>query len=986
MDVNTKTILSYIRNPFFASHLEIVKKNVYDEVARFDCEIAVTDEPIPYEERESLVYEKISRGRRWGKLFSCCWFRLTATLPRSVVNDAKNYVAIFDLGGEGCVFDDNGVVQGLTDVMGVADFMQPIKGKKTITLDKLNFEACKPSTVWIEGGNNRQPNGSKFKGAYVARFNKNVHAYYYDFLALYQYSLLCGDGTTRRAINSALRKACIRAATPDDAGCARARQILKPYLEQNLRTDFSVYATGHAHLDLGWLWPIRETKRKAERTFSNALANIEKYPSYVFGASQPQQFEWMKKRRPALYAKIKKAVEEGRIEPQGCMWVEPDTNVPCGESLIRQCKYGKAFWKEEFGKDCDMLWVPDVFGYSGNLPQILRGCGVNRFMTIKLSWNTVNKFPYHSFLWQGIDGSEVLVHMPPEGDYNSTASPIAVDAAEKLYREKAVSNKSLMLYGIGDGGGGPGEYHLEMLERAKKINGLPRIRQTAAKDFFDELEKEKEKLPSYKGELYLEKHRGTYTTQSKMKKFNRTIERKLCLTEWLCTNATVRGGKYPQKELDAIWKEVLLYQFHDMLPGSSINRIYKECHERYSVLLTQLDALAENALSVLSEGGNDALSVLNDCPFDRKGFLSSNGRTYGYSVKAYSSATLTPVPEDECNAGLSASDKRIENDFLKVTFDNNGNVISVQDKKDSCREYVGSAFGTMTVYTDKRLRPYNAWDIDPEYEKRPNEPMRLSRFKTYIKDGKAICEQTLVCGASKVDRKIYLTSTEPVLYFENRADWHETHKMLRADFYPKDFADTVNCDIQFGHIERSTKTETSVEKAQFEICAHKWVDVCENGYGIALLNDCKYGHRVKNGKISLNLLRSTVYPDPEADRGVHEFSFAVYPHKGGVKDPCLNKYAYILNRPLTVLLTPAEIVGVRTDDPAVIVDSIHSEPDGSIAVRLYESSGERRTFNLLSDYGEKERFKADLLASSPTKIENGRLTIRPFEIMTIMLK
>ena len=210
--------------------------------------------------------------------------------------------------------------------------------------------------------------------------------------------------------------------------------------------------------------------------------------------------------------------------------------------------------------------------------------------------------------------------------------------------------------------------------------------------------------------------------------------------------------------------------------------------------------------------------------------------------------------------------------------------------------------------------------------------------------------------------------------------------MLRADFYPKDFADTVNCDIQFGHIERSTKTETSVEKAQFEICAHKWVDVCENGYGIALLNDCKYGHRVKNGKISLNLLRSTVYPDPEADRGVHEFSFAVYPHKGGVKDPCLNKYAYILNRPLTVLLTPAEIVGVRTDDPAVIVDSIHSEPDGSIAVRLYESSGERRTFNLLSDYGEKERFKADLLASSPTKIENDRLTIRPFEIMTIMLK
>lgn len=275
-----------------------------------------------------------------------------------------------------------------------------------------------------------------FKGAYVARFNREIHAYFYDFLALYQYSAICGNGAQKRVINAALRKACLAAAAPTEEACKKARKILKPFLSGNARTDFTLYATGHAHLDLGWLWPIRETKRKAERTFSNALANIEKYPDYVFGASQPQQFEWMKNNRPALYAKIKKAVKDGRIEPQGCMWVEPDTNVPSGESLIRQCKYGKAFWKDEFGIDCDMLWVPDVFGYSGNLPQILRGCGADRFMTIKLSWNTVNKFPYHSFVWHGIDDSEVLVHMPPEGDYNSTASPIAAKVTEDNYREQ----------------------------------------------------------------------------------------------------------------------------------------------------------------------------------------------------------------------------------------------------------------------------------------------------------------------------------------------------------------------------------------------------------------------------------------------------------------------------------------------------------------------------------------------------------------------
>lgn len=985
MDINALTVLNYIRNPFYAVHLERVKNAVYRDVAVLDAQIAVTKEPVPYEERNSLVYKPIKEGSRWGELFDCSWFHLTGHVDANVVQNKKDYVAILNLGGEACVFNDDGPVQGLTNVMGVADYMQTQKGKRIVSLDLLDVTENGKVEIWAEGGNNgvgyRDCGGVRFAKARIAKVNKQLFDYYYDFLSLWQFSYVCEDQQKKKELNAALRSAYLLADGLNESGVRKARGVLSKFFADH-NSDFTVYAVGHAHLDLGWLWPIRETKRKAERTFSNALVNIESYSDYVFGASQPQQYEWMKERRPKLYARIKKAVQDGRIEPQGCMWCEPDTNLPCGESLIRQCFYGKKFFMDEFGKDIDTLWVPDVFGYSGALPQILRGCGADKFMTIKLSWNTVNKFPYHSFRWRGIDGSEVLVHMPPEGDYNSTVSPFAVKKAQDAYREKAVSKQSLMLFGIGDGGGGPGEYHVNMVERCAKIDGLPNVKQTPASEFFKALEKERENLPAYSGELYLEKHRGTYTTQSREKRYNRKAENSLMSAQWLCAVGSLQGKPYPSKDFERLWKEVLLYQFHDILPGSSIGRVYKECSQRFEIILSELDKMRNDVV----KSGTDNLCVVNPSPFAQTGYVRKDGKLYGYDVKGYSSAPLCEAEQIEACEGLVATDNVLSNDILTAMFNDNGEVISLKDSRADGYDCVKDTFNTLRVYTDKRLYPYNAWDIDPKYEKRKSRKMTLVYSKSYVKDGAAVREQKFVYGKSLVEQTVILEKGKDMLVFRNKADWHETHKMLRADFFPKDFADTVKCDIQFGHIERSTKTDDKVTAAQFEIAAHKWVDVYKDGHGVALINDCKYGHRVKNGKISLNLLRSPVYPDPDADRGEHSFDYAIYPHVAKTEDCGVVQRAYNFNRPVQVFEKQIDLPEFSASCENAVIDNIHMTEDGKIALRIYESANRQCEFSLNTSLYVKNAYQSDLIYKNRKSVDIAKLTLRPFEIITVLLE
>ena len=739
----------------------------------------------------------------------------------------------------------------------------------------------------------------------------------------------------------------------------------------------------HAHLDLAWLWPIRETKRKAARTFASQIRNMERYPEFIFGASQPQQFEWIERRYPELFKELQEAVARGQLEVQGGMWVECDTNVTSGESLIRQNLYGKKYWLEKFGKEMRMCWLPDVFGFSGNLPQILKKCGMDYFETIKLSWNEHNKFPHRAFVWEGIDDSEVVVHMPPDETYNSEATAWSLHNAIKNFPEKDKIKNFGLLYGVGDGGGGPGEGHIEMLKREQNMKGLPRVKFANAIDYFDKLNEQKDALVRHKGELYLEKHQGTYTTQSKNKLGNRKIEFMLHNVEFLATVASLKGYEYPKAQLDEIWKEVLLYQFHDIIPGSSINRVYAESQARYDEMLHELALLRDEILAFLSPKA-EMPRAINYTSYPAKGLECYKDKWYVVDVPAYGSAEITPYDAPE-RSPFKHTDDTIENDVYVVKFDEAGNIKSLYEKKRE-KEHVGTYLNKLNVYNDKRLH-YNAWDIDINYTKQSPAEFKLIDKHVNVSDGAIVRENVYKYGKSKIVQKVILRLGCPLIDFETIVDWNETHKMLRAEFRPKTFADQVTCDIQMGNLKRSTKNETKVEKAQFEICAHKWVDVSEGGEGFAILTGGKYGWRVKEGLMSLNLLRSPVYPDPKADRGTHTIRYAIYPHSGDYNEANVQAVSYRYNNGLFITDRAFDLAStVSSSDKHVVIETIKRAESGEgVIIRAYEDSGEKRTATISTTF-EGKVYETNLIEQVIGETGLEEITFKPFEIKTFLIK
>lgn len=983
MDGNLLTFLQHNRCPKYTSFLNKLKKDIYTPVGKLKAKVYKSKEPIAFSDVESLDFSDIDINTPWGGFFDCAWFKFDADLDFDNFDDK---VVILDVSGEGCIYNENGAIQGITSVIGMVDNFQTIKGKGVVPLKRIANEGDKHLSFYLDCGNNGKDgksNGeSKFKRADICTFRKDIFDLYYDVLACYELISAIDDkekiATTKKAINASIK--AYKDNSPQSV--VNARKELSVMFDGKDKEDFKVYAVGHGHLDLAWLWPVRETKRKAIRTFSNAVYQGENCDEYVFNGSQPQQYQWIKENAPKFYEKVKEAQKNGTIEAQGGMWVEPDTNLPCGESLIRQCYYGKNFFRKEFDKDVRTLWLPDVFGYTAALPQIIKKSGMDNFMTIKLSWNNINKFPHHTFKWTGLDDSEVLVHMPPEGDYNSNATPYAFEKTYKNYKEKEVSDMALMSFGIGDGGAGPGEYHINMAKRCEKLRYIPEVEMTSSEKFFDELKKNEEKYPEYKGELYLEKHQGTYTTQGLVKKNNRLTEEMLHFAEWISSLAYIKGKEYPNDKLTKIWQETLLYQFHDILPGSSITRVYDECNARYKVLQKELGQIIDDAVEYLSDKNSDSSSVyaLNPTDFERNGYLKHNEKWYKYDVKPYSSCELV---EADNQTNLKFEENVIENEFLKVTFNNKGQISEILDKVNNYN-CVKEPFNAVRIYKDRFVHPYNAWDIDIKYTKQTPKDLKLVNSKTYL-DGKCVVrENEFVYNNSKVTQKITLNEDSKFIKVDNHVDWHETHKMLRIDAYPKNFGDKVLCDIQFGNIERTTKTESSVDYAQFEIPAHKWVDVYDDGYGVAILNDCKYGHRVKDGLISLNCLRSPVYPDKTADRGEHDFAYAIYPHKEKAMDSELVKIGYELNNPIKVVNNKLDVENLLVcDSKDIIVETVMINDNGNLVFRVYENSGKATSTSLKLNIDAKSVTETNMLFEDAKEIDLNNMVFKPFEIKTI---
>ncbi|MDI6784476.1 MAG: glycoside hydrolase family 38 C-terminal domain-containing protein, partial [bacterium] len=728
---------------------------------------------------------------------------------------------------------------------------------------------------------------------------------------------------------------------------------------------------------------------------------MNRYPDYIFGASQPQLYEWMKQYYPALYKKIKARVAEGRWEPVGAMWVEPDCNITGGESLVRQLLYGKRFFKQEFGKEMKILWIPDVFGYSGVLPQLMKKSGVDYFMTQKMSWNIINRIPHHTFFWQGIDGSRVLTHMPPEETYNSSSAPRALMKSEKNFADKSVSDRVLLLFGIGDGGGGPGPEHLERLKREKNLDGLPPCAQEPALKFFKRIEKNQAKYQTWVGELYLERHQGTLTTQARIKRTNRKIEFALRELEYTSILANKLAGlKYPQQELARIWKEVLLYQFHDILPGSSITWVYDECLARYKELFTQIAKLQNQADTALmrlldTSGISQPILLFNSLSWDRKEWLKLGNKWVKIEIPAMGYAVIDLAKAKTVLPTRTATINNLENEFLTINFAPDGSISSIFDKELQ-QEILrpGSTGNQLNVYDDTG----DAWDFYIGYDEKPPARFMLKSSKVKIDGPKAILHQTYSFRKSKLDQQIILTSSSRRLDFATKVDWQETHKMFRVAFPLSVNAKEATCNIQFGEIKRPTHRNTSWELGMFEIPAQKWIDISQGDYGVALLNDSKYGYKVVDNILDLDLLRSPTYPDPQADKGNHEFIYSLYPHLGNHNVGQVAQAGYELNIPIRVIPIkshtgnlPSKHSFFTVDAENVVLETVKkAEDSAAMILRLYENRGATTKANLQFNLPIKSVKLVNLMEeeSKLLKVTSNAVNLQfhPFEILTLKLE
>ena len=956
------------KHPTVASRVIKLKKAVFHRVAELTVDAYATDEPIPLSEVQQYPHRHMANGAEWTSTrFGACWFHLTGTVPPEA--DGKHLVALVKLQGEGLSWQDDETGDLITSILSVPDVLQPPTIGKCVVELTPSAHAGDLVDCWIDAGyngiNGNFPFKAKFRYATLAVRDDALWDFYYDYVTLAV--LLATDGHNPRLTPQLKEKLLWVLAEAymlyANGNLTAAHKTLRTYYDlEQAEGDVHYTLVGHAHLDLAWMWPKRESMRKAVRTLTNAIRQIERCPDYVFGVSQAQMLDWVRHSTPTLFEKLRQAVARGNIELQGGMWVECDCNMPSGESLIRQFDYGDEFFLTHFGVTSDVVWLPDAFGFTYALPTIARGVGKHYFATTKLTWNRVNQFPYQTFYWQGPDGAKLLAHISPEGTYCNDGTPLAVTKASSRNIQKDVG-EALIIYGVGDGGGGAGEGHIQIASRARGLAGTYRTDFGSAESAFRRLAKASD-IPTHDGELYLEYHRGVLTSQAAEKRFNRLGERNLHTLEWLLAYF----GRTAD-DTHVLWRTLLFNQFHDILPGSGIARVHRESVDE---LQWVVDTAHRESLSLLP--AEEGFGWLNPSPFPRREYHMCGGQCYLVTAEGYSSATIAPVEQ-----GSTAGADYLENDFVKVTF-SRGVITSYLDKRTG-KEYAKEGLNVFRLYYDKDKR-YDAWNIGLDYLSHPR-PLRFVSAEPYTEGATAVMKLHFALPHGTITQEVRL-SLGTQITFDTTVDWHEEHLMLRADFTPTVYAPTATCDIQFGAIERDTTLSTPVAAAQIEVCAHKYVSVQDAEGIFAIYSDSKYGYRLKEGVLSLNLLRSPKHPDPDCDMGFHHFAYAMDIPSSPLEAV---QGGYNFNQPLEFVPTGAQVAPMATvDRPNVIIETIKPAKNGEgYVLRLYERLGLATdcTLSLARPYAAL--FATDMLEKHLAPITPA-LHFRPHEIKTIVVK
>lgn len=1034
--------------------LEYLQQQVYPEKMEIPSyKMTRSDERFPdVAHLDTSEWEEFSTKQIWGGHREFYWFETFVTVPEEFAG--KCVVYEITTGKEGdwdatnpqfTIFVDGVLRQGL-DI-----------NHREIILSE-NAEVGRTYRIILSAFTGDQNFSLRLDSA-LKVLDRKTEKYYYDLKVPYDTARLLSDEdpayiTIIQAINESLNLLDMRKEGSKEYydSLEKAQEyITKEFYEKHCDSEKSpvIYCVGHTHIDCAWLWTLRVTEDKAVRSFSTVLELMKEYPEYVFMSSQPQLYKYVQKNAPEVYEQIKERVKEGRWEPEGGMFVEADCNIASGEALVRQFVHGQRFFKEEFDADNSILWLPDVFGYSAALPQIMQKCGLKYFMTTKISWNEFNKMPCDTFEWEGIDGTRVLTHFVPTRDYDKGAveggfetehyttyngyiNPTQMKGAWKRYGQKYLNDEVLCCFGFGDGGGGPTKDMLENQRRLEKgIPGVPRTKMATSKEFFEDLDhnvRGKKYLPTWVGELYLEYHRGTYTSMARNKKYNRKSEFAYQNEEtYAVLDSQNAGGEYPAEKLHEGWEVILRNQFHDILPGSSIKEVYDDSKEEYEGILAENREMTGKTLAHIAENINAPKHSLvvynpNSAPaFDLAEFTLPEGiiapavydgdkklavqktaeDTYvffaaGVPGKGYKTYIVKEETDTADVTSMNVSTSLMENEFFVVEYNEKGQFARIYDKKAEREVLKPGQAGNVIVSYEDRPHNYDAWDVNNYYKEKSWDIDQVSAMEV-VENGpvRACVKVERPYLDSVITQYIYLYHDIPRIDIRNVIDWKE-HQIFVKDYFPIDVhTNEATFDIQYGNVKRDTHDNTSWDFAKFEVCHHKWMDVSEDGYGVSMLNDCKYGVSVREGVIGMSMLKSAIYPNPEADKEVHEFTYSIYPHQGDWRTAGTVKQAYQINNPLTSVwkeneegtLAP-EYSMVSSNQDNVVVEVVKKAEDSDdTIIRLYECYNRRTPVELTFGKEVKSVVECNMMEEGAEPVEfagnKASFMMKPYEIKTL---